>query len=59
MNWLVLLIIGLIVLAVGWYAPLPPPIPIVVRWLGAILIVIALILLIVFLLGPPVATVPT
>lgn len=44
MSWLFLVIVGLIVLAVS-FAPIPHPVPLILRWVGAIMVVVGLVLL--------------
>lgn len=46
MTWLALVLIGLLVLAVGYFVPFPPPIPVIVRVIGGVMVVLGLILLI-------------
>lgn len=51
MTWLTLVIIGLIVLVLGFVVPGPPPWPTVCRVLGGLLVGIGLILFIVSLVA--------
>lgn len=50
-----LLLIGVIVLAVGYYAPLPPPLPVILQIVGVVLVLWALVLLVLFLASGTVA----
>lgn len=44
MSWLGLLIVGVVLLALS-FAPMPPPLPVICRWAGIVLLVIAGIVL--------------
>jgi len=51
MSWLALVIIGAIVWAIGMWAPLPAPIPIILRIIGAVLFFAGILFLILGLIG--------
>jgi uncharacterized membrane protein len=47
MSWLALLIVGFIIFAIGLWAPTPPPLPLILRFLGAFLMLLGIVILIV------------
>lgn len=47
MSWLALLIVGFIIFAIGVWAPTPPPLPLILRFLGAFLMLLGIVILIV------------
>jgi hypothetical protein len=54
MNWLLMLIVGAALLIIDYFATLPPPVHTILKILGWILVVVALILFVFGLLGAPV-----
>lgn len=56
MSWLALLLIGVVVLIVGYMAPLPHPVPTILRIVGWIMVAIGGILLVLGLFGSMAST---
>ena len=51
MSWLALIIVGVILWAIGHYAPLPAPLGTILVVIGIVMLVVGVILLLVGLLG--------
>jgi hypothetical protein len=51
MSWLALVIVGVILLVIGYWAPLPPPLPVILQIIGWILFAAGVLFLILGLVG--------
>lgn len=51
MSWLALVLVGIILLVIGYWAPLPPPLPVILQIIGWVLFGIGIVLLVLGLVG--------